>query len=73
MDRDYCCAVQCHFYNKERREGSRKREVAMKFLLIVLIIRLIVTLLISKKDNGNTNEAELMNNDIRHPAEFELR
>ena len=45
----------------------------MKFLLIVLIIRLIVTLLISRKDNGNTNEAELINNGIRHPAEFELR
>lgn len=45
----------------------------MKFLFIALIIRLIVTLLISKKDSDNTNEAGLMNNDIRHPAEFELR
>jgi hypothetical protein len=45
----------------------------MKFLLVVLLIRLVVSWLVGKQDTGNTNEVELMDNDIRHPAEFELR
>jgi predicted nucleic acid-binding Zn ribbon protein len=73
MDRDYCCADQCHFYNKERREGSRKSEVTMKFLLVVVIIRLVVSWLMGEKATCNIDRVESMDSDIRHPAEFELR
>lgn len=44
----------------------------MKFLLIILAIRLLVGVL-TKKNKSDQNNVELMNENILHPAEFDLR
>ena len=45
----------------------------MKFLIIVLAIRLIVEWITGKTNKGNVQENGMMNDKIRHPAEYELR
>ncbi|MBL0267344.1 MAG: hypothetical protein IPP99_01315 [Chitinophagaceae bacterium] len=50
-----------------------KKEVSMKFLIIVLAIRLIVEWITGKTNKSNVQENGMMNDKIRHPAEYELR
>jgi hypothetical protein len=45
----------------------------MIFIFIVLIIRLLIEIAISKNNTEASNNEVMMNNGIRHPAEFELR
>ena len=45
----------------------------MKFLIIVLAIRLIVEWITGKTNKINVQENGMMNDKIRHPAEYELR
>jgi hypothetical protein len=44
----------------------------MKFLLAVLAVHFVVELFSSKK-KVNANEVNVLNDTVRHPAEFELR
>lgn len=44
----------------------------MKFLLIILAIRLLIEVL-TKKNKGDQDNAGEMKKDILHPAEFDLR
>lgn len=48
-----------------------KRRYDMKFLAIVLIIRIIIALL-HKEKNEAAND-DVCRNEVRHPAEFRLR
>jgi hypothetical protein len=45
----------------------------MKFLIFVLITRFVIELVSNKKDKPHVSEADVMNEKIRHPAEFNLR
>jgi hypothetical protein len=45
----------------------------MKFLLIALGIRVAVKIVSTKRKKTNLNKADVMNELVRHPAEFELR
>jgi hypothetical protein len=45
----------------------------MKFLIIVLAIRLIVEWITGKTNKINVQENGMVNDTIRHPAEYELR
>jgi hypothetical protein len=45
----------------------------MKFLLIVLAVHFVVELISRKRKETKNSETELMNDAVRHPAEFELR
>jgi hypothetical protein len=52
--------------------GSEK-EVAMKFLWVMLAIRTVVKMISYKRNKTNTNKAGTMNKRVLHPAEFGLR
>jgi hypothetical protein len=45
----------------------------MKFLLIVLAIHLVGELISTKRKDNKNNKAEMMDNNVHHPAENELR
>ena len=45
----------------------------MKFLLIVFAIHVIGELISNKRKDGKVDKAEVRNENIRHPAEFDLR
>lgn len=45
----------------------------MKFLIAVLIIHLIVELIGKKRKNNKDNSTVTDDENIRHPAEYELR
>lgn len=45
----------------------------MKFLIIVLAIHLVIEWVSGKKNTNNVQENGLMNDKVRHPAEYELR
>lgn len=45
----------------------------MKFLLVVLAIHFIVELISNRKANNSDNKAEELDEETRHPAEFDLR
>lgn len=57
--------------NEKRQDKSK--QVAMKFLVIVLVIRFIIQLVSNKRNNTNTNDAGAGKVKIFHPAEFGLR
>ena len=45
----------------------------MKFLLIVFALHVIGELIGNKRKDGKLDEAEVMNENVRHPAESDLR
>lgn len=45
----------------------------MKFLMFVLITRFVIELVSNKKGGTHVNDADVMNERILHPAEFNLR
>lgn len=45
----------------------------MKFLMFVLITRFVFELVSNKKNKTHLSEADMMNEKIFHPAEFNLR
>ena len=45
----------------------------MKFLLIVLAIHIVGELISNKRKDSKLDKAEGVNENVRHPAEFELR
>lgn len=45
----------------------------MKFLLVVLAIHFVIELVRTKRKDNKINKAEMMKNNVRHPAENELR
>ena len=45
----------------------------MKFLLVVLAIQFIIELISNKRNENINSDAEVMNKNIRHPAEYQLR
>ena len=45
----------------------------MKFLLIVFALHVIGELISNKRKNSKLDETEVMNENVRHPAEFDLR
>lgn len=45
----------------------------MKFLLIVLALHLVGELISNKRKDRKTKEAEVMNDNVCHPAEINLR
>ncbi|HEX7845763.1 MAG TPA: hypothetical protein VF476_08205 [Chitinophagaceae bacterium] len=56
--------------------GDRKMKTGryvMKFLLVVLAIHFIVELISNRKANNSDNKAEELDEETRHPAEFDLR
>lgn len=57
----------------EIKNAVNRKEVAMKFLLIVLAIHFIVKVLIKKENKSNVHHKGMTNCKVRHPAEYELR
>ncbi len=53
--------------------GRKDRRYEMKFLLIGLVIRFLIGAIFNKKDNSDQKNAGAMNDNILHPAEFDLR
>jgi hypothetical protein len=45
----------------------------MKFLMFVLITRFVIELVSNKKNRTQVNDADVMNEKIFHPAEYNLR
>lgn len=45
----------------------------MKFLLVVLAIHFVFELISTKRKENKDNKADVMENNVRHPAENELR
>ena len=45
----------------------------MKFLMFALITRFVIELVSNKKDRAHVSESDVMNEKVRHPAEFNLR
>ena len=54
-------------------EKQKKGRYVMKLLLIVLTIRFIVELISNKRNDNRNKNDEVMNENIRHPAEYQLR
>ncbi|MBK7291734.1 MAG: hypothetical protein KBF82_13570 [Chitinophagaceae bacterium] len=54
-------------------EKQKKGRYVMKFLLVVLAIRFIVELISNKRKENKNSDAEVLNKNIRHPAEYQLR
>jgi len=50
-----------------------EKEESMKILIIVMAIRLIIEWTNGKTNKSNVQENGMINDKIRHPAEYELR
>lgn len=53
--------------------GARKKEVTVKFLIGVLLVRFLLEAVSKKDKNANVHKADVKNSNVRHPAEYELR
>lgn len=56
-----------------RRLTHRKKEVTMKFLLAVLLIRFVAELVFRKDKTTDTVTTAGTSSKVFHPAEYELR
>lgn len=45
----------------------------VKYLLVVLIIRFTVELIANKRKGNKVTDVDVLNDAIRHPAEYQLR
>ena len=70
---------RCHRNIIDHRRGNeqyisqdQEKEVAMKFLLLVLGIRTVIEIIRNSK-NKNMDKVDVKDRLVRHPAEFELR
>ena len=53
--------------------ANQGKEVAMKFIMMVLAIRFIAELIGNKRKNINVNVKDQKDETVRHPAEYGLR
>jgi len=50
-----------------------KGRYVMKFILVVIVIRLIISAFMINRKNKNVEVENGIKMDVKHPAEFELR
>lgn len=65
------CGDRCYPVGRFRREIQK--EVRMKFLMAVLVIRFFIGLAGNKEENKNKGNVNPGNGKVRHPAEYDLR
>lgn len=74
MDRRCCSVDMDHRCINERFDCNRgEKEVAMKFIMMVLAIRFVAELINNKIKSNKADRTAEANEEVRHPAEYRLR
>ena len=69
----YCRVLNDRVDNDQWTRKNQGKEVAMKFIMVVLAVRFIAEVIGNKRKSIKDDNQAAMNELVRHPAEYRLR